>query len=147
MLTPPRKTEREELARLLGYVRPYTALIVLGTVLMAVMGAIEGLTAFAIKPALDVILNPASQVQKLALFTVPGTNHIVYLNSFVPSRVHHVWSVFALALVFLFLIKAAAEFFGVTLIQYAGLSSVTDLRNRAYSKVVQQPVGFSSTIP
>jgi subfamily B ATP-binding cassette protein MsbA len=142
MLTPPRKTEREELARLLGYVRPYTPLMVLGTLLMAVMGAIEGLTAFAIKPALDVILNPASQVQKLALFTVPGTNHIVYLNSFVPSRVHHVWSVFALALVFLFLIKAAAEFFGVTLIQYAGLSSVTDLRNRAYSKVVQQPVGF-----
>jgi subfamily B ATP-binding cassette protein MsbA len=142
MLTPPRKTEREELARLLGYVRPYTPLMVLGVLLMAVMGAIEGLTAFAIKPALDVILNPASQVQKLALFTVPGTNHIVYLNSFVPSRVHHVWSVFALALVFLFLIKAAAEFFGVTLIQYAGLSSVTDLRNRAYSKVVQQPVGF-----
>ena len=142
MRTIPPKTDREELSRLLGYVRPYTPLMTLGVLLLAVMGAIDGLTAFAIKPALDVILNPASTVQNLALFTIPGTNHVVSLNSFVPSRVHHVWSVFALALLFMFLIKAVAEFFGVTLIQYAGLSSVTDLRNRAYSKVVQQPVGF-----
>ena len=138
----PPKTEREELSRLLGYVGPYTPLMALGILLLAVMGAIDGLTALAIKPALDVILNPSSTAQKLALFTIPGTNRVVSLNWFVPSRVHHVWSVFALALLFLFLIKAVAEFFGVTLIQYAGLSSVTDLRNQAYSKVVQQPVGF-----
>lgn len=138
----PARTDREELGRLLSYVRPYTPLMVLGILLLAVMGAIDGLTAFAIRPALDVILNPSSTVQNLALFTVPGTNHVVTLNSFVPSRLHHVWSVFAVALLFLFFIKSLAEFFGVTLIQYAGLSSVTDLRNRAYAKVVQQPVGF-----
>src|SRR5262250_36583 len=138
----PLKTSREELSRLLGYLRPYTPLMSMGILLLAVMGAIDGLTAFAIKPALDVILNPSSTAQKLALFTIPGTNRVVSLNWFVPSRVHHVWSVFALALLFLFVIKAVAEFFGVTLIQYAGLSSVTDLRNKAYSKVVQQPVGF-----
>ena len=138
----PPKTAREELSRLLSYVGPYTPLMALGVLLLAVMGAIDGLTAFAIKPALDVILNPSSTAQKLALFTIPGTNRVVSLNWFVPSRVHHVWSVFALALLFLFLIKAVAEFFGATLIQYAGLSSVTDLRNQAYSKVVQQPVGF-----
>jgi ATP-binding cassette, subfamily B, bacterial MsbA len=142
MQPPPRKTHREELKRLLAYLRPYIALTVVGVVLLAVMGAIDGLTALAIKPALDVILNPSSAVQKLALFTVPGTQHVVSLNAFVPSRVHHVWSVFALALLFLFFIKAVAEFLGVTLIQYAGLSSVTDLRNQAYTKVVQQPVGF-----
>ncbi|HTS12343.1 MAG TPA: ABC transporter ATP-binding protein [Candidatus Limnocylindrales bacterium] len=139
---PPRKTEREEFANLLRYLRPYTALMAGGVLLLAVMGAIDGLIAFAIKPALDVILSPSSTVQKLALFTVPGTNRIVYLNSFVPARVHHVWSVFALALLFLSLTKAVAEFCGVTLIQYAGLASITDIRNRAYSKVVQQPVGF-----
>ncbi len=64
------------------------------------------------------------------------------MNDFVPSRVHHVWSVFALALLFIFLFKAIAEYFGSTLIQYVGLSAVTDLRNKVYSKVVQQPVGF-----
>jgi len=142
MLIPPRKTEREELARLLGYLRPYTLLMVVGILLIAVMGAIDGITAFAIKPALDVILNPSSTAKRLYLFTIPGTNYSIDLNAFVPARVHHVWSVFAIALVLLSATKAIAEFCGVSLIQYAGLSSVTDVRNRAYGKVVQQPVGF-----
>ena len=95
-------------------------------------------------PPLDVILNPAvSTIQKLALFTIPGTTHVVYLNSFVPSRVHYVWSVFALSLLFLFLIKGVTRnILGSTLIQYVGLAGVTDLRNSVYAKVVQQPVGF-----
>ncbi|HWW51743.1 MAG TPA: ABC transporter ATP-binding protein [Verrucomicrobiae bacterium] len=134
--------ERDEIRRLLEHLRPYLPLLILGVLLIAVMGTTDGLAAFAIKPALDVVLNPRSTVQKLALFKLPGTEHVVYLNSFVPSRIHHVWSVFAVALLLLFLIKGVAEFFGSTLIQYVGLSSVTDLRNKVYSKVVQQPVGF-----
>ena len=109
---------------------------------MAIMGVAEGLVAFAIKPALDVVLNPLSALQKLVLFQVPGTDRIVYLNDFVPSRVHHVWSVFALSLLFIFLVKAIAEYFGSTLIQYVGLAGVTNLRNSVYVKIVQQPVGF-----
>ncbi|MGH9735259.1 MAG: ABC transporter ATP-binding protein [Candidatus Acidiferrales bacterium] len=143
----PKRTQREELKRLLRYLRPYVALTLLGVFLLAIMGAIEGLVALAIKPALDIILQPASRVEKLTLFTVPGTHHALTLNDFVPPRVHHVWSVFALALLFLFLIKAVAEYVGATLIQYAGLSSITDLRNQTYAKVVQQPVGFFERNP
>lgn len=143
----PKKTQREELKRLLRYLRPYVGLTLLGVFLLAIMGAIEGLVALAIKPALDIILQPASRVEKLTLFTIPGTHHALTLNDFVPARVHHVWSVFALALLFLFLVKAAAEYIGATLIQYAGLSSITDLRNQAYAKVVQQPVGFFERNP
>ncbi|MFY9804470.1 MAG: ABC transporter transmembrane domain-containing protein [Candidatus Acidiferrales bacterium] len=135
-------TQGEELRRLLRYLAPYTGALAAGIVLLAGMGVAEGLVAFAIKPAIDVVLNPQSSLQKLVLFQVPGTNHIVYMNDFVPARVHHVWSVFALALLFIFLFQAAAEYFGSTLIQYVGLAGVTDLRNRVYAKVVQQPVGF-----
>ncbi|MGA7921924.1 MAG: ABC transporter ATP-binding protein [Candidatus Acidiferrales bacterium] len=138
----PDMTQREELRRLLRYLAPYTGVLAVGILLMAAMGIAEGLVAFAIKPALDVVLNPQSALQKLVLFRVPATDRIVYLNDFVPSRVHHVWSVFALALLFIFLFKAAAEYFGSTLIQYVGIAGVTDLRNRVYAKVVQQPVGF-----
>jgi ATP-binding cassette, subfamily B, bacterial MsbA len=134
--------DEKEIRRLMGFLRPYTGLLFAGILLMALMGMVEGLVAFAIRPALDVVLNPQSNVQKLLLFQVPWTDHAIYLNSFVPTRVRYVWSVFALALVLLFLIKAVAEFFGATLIQYVGLSGVTDLRNRVYGKVVQQPVGF-----
>jgi subfamily B ATP-binding cassette protein MsbA len=134
--------QRKEIRRLLRYLRPYTALLACGIVLIAVMGTIDGLVALAIKPALDVVLNPQSTIQTLALFTIPHTDHVVYLNSFVPRRIHHVWSVFAVALLFLFLLKGVAEYFGSTLIQYVGLSGVTDLRNQVYGKIVQQPVGF-----
>ncbi|MGC2331459.1 MAG: ABC transporter ATP-binding protein [Candidatus Acidiferrales bacterium] len=138
----PQMRERDEIGRLLRYLRPYTTLLALGILLIAVMGIAELIVALAIKPALDVILNPHSTVQRLALFTIPGTQYVVNLNSFVPHRIHHVWSVFAVALLFLFLIKGLAEYFGSTLIQYVGLAGITDLRNAVYSKIVQQPVGF-----
>ncbi|MFZ0522527.1 MAG: ABC transporter transmembrane domain-containing protein [Candidatus Acidiferrales bacterium] len=135
-------TQGEELRRLMRYLAPHSPALAAGIVLMAGMGVAEGLVAFAIKPAIDVVLNPQSSLQKLVLFQVPGTDRIVYMNDFVPARVHHVWSVFALALLFIFLFQAFAEYFGATLIQYVGLAGITDLRNRVYAKVVQQPVGF-----
>ena len=137
-----RMTERADIRRLLGYLAPYTGILAAGVALMAVMGAADGLVAFALKPAIDVVLYPQTTVQKLVLFQVPWSSRVIYMNSFVPTRVHHVWSVFALALFFLFLVKALAEYFGSTLIQYVGLAGITSLRNRAYSKIVQQPVGF-----
>jgi subfamily B ATP-binding cassette protein MsbA len=133
---------QNELHRLLSYVSPHVPLLAAGVVLMAAMGVADFLVAFAIRPALDIVLNPQSTVQKLELFRIPRTAHVVYLNSLVPSRIHHVWSVFALALLFLFLFKGVAEYFGSTLIQYVGLASITDLRNQAYSRIIQQPIGF-----
>jgi subfamily B ATP-binding cassette protein MsbA len=135
-------TRRDEIRRLLGYVKPYSALFALGILLIAVMGVVDGLTALAIRPALDVVLFPSSSQQSLPLFKVPWTNYTLDLRAFVPHHVHNVWTVFALGLLFLFLIKGVAEFFGSALIQYVGLSTVTDLRNAVYSKVVQQPAGF-----
>jgi ATP-binding cassette, subfamily B, bacterial MsbA len=135
-------TDKDDARRLLAYLRPYAGLLVAGIVLMMVTGAVEGLVAFAIAPALDIVLNPQSSVQKLALFTIPGTDHTIFLNSFVPPRIHYVWSVFSLALLLLFLIKGVAEFFGGSLIEYVGLSGITDMRNQVYGKLVQQPVGF-----
>jgi len=134
--------KKSEIRRLLHYISPHMPLLLLGVALMAVMAAADFLVAFAIRPALDIVLNPQSTVQQLELFRIPGTQHVVYLNSLVPSRIHHVWSVFALALLFLFLIKGVAEYFGSTLIQYTGLASITDLRNQTYGRVIQQPIGF-----
>jgi len=135
-------TERQEIRRLLGYLRPYVPLFALGVILIAFMGAMDGLVAFSIKPALDVVLARHSTIRSLALFTIPGTNHVVNLNAFVPHQIHYVWSVFAVALLFIFLSKGVAEYFGSILIQYVGLSGITDLRDHTYRKVVQQPVGF-----
>ena len=138
----PRLKEREEIRRLLRYLRPYTAPLALGILLIAFMAAVEFLVALALKPAFDVVLNPQSTVQALVLFKVPYTQWTIDLHSFVPHHIHNVRTVFAVALVFLVFVKGIAEFFGSMLVQYVGLAGVTDLRNDAYAKVVQQPVGF-----
>ena len=82
----PSLTEGEEIRRLLTYLLPYTGLLAAGVLLMAVMGAADGIVAFALKPAFDVVLNPQTTVQKLILFQVPWSSHVVYMNSFVPEH-------------------------------------------------------------
>jgi ATP-binding cassette, subfamily B, bacterial MsbA len=131
-----------EIRRLLEYLRPYTPQLSLGILLIAIMGVVEFLVAFAIKPAVDVVLDPDSTQQALTLFTIPKTNHVVDLRSFVPHHFHNVWTAFAVALLFFFLVKGATEYAGSILIQHVGLSGITDLRNEVYSRIVQQPVGF-----
>jgi ATP-binding cassette, subfamily B, bacterial MsbA len=140
-------TESQEFRRLVRFLAPYTGLLIIGVLLMAVMGVADGLVAFALRPAVDVVLNPQSTLQTLLLFKVPFTNFALDLNQFVPSRVKHVWSVFALALFFIYVVKALSEYFGGTLIQYVGISGITDLRNKVYSRILQQPVGFFHANP
>ncbi len=135
-------SEREEIRRVLGYLKPYAPQLALGIFLMLIMGALEGIVALAIKPAVDVVLNPSTPAQTLPLFTIPGTHYTLDLRSFVPASIHNVFNVFAIALLAIFVVKGVAEYAGSLLIQHAGLSSITDLRNRVYAKVVQQPVGF-----
>jgi ATP-binding cassette, subfamily B, bacterial MsbA len=134
--------KNSELGRLLAYAVPYSVQLLGGILLLAFMAAVDGLTVLSIRPAVDIVLNPSSLNQRLVLFTVPWGGPAISLNSFVPARIHYVWSVFAIALLFLFLAKGLAEFLGSTLIQYVGLAGVTDLRNKVYGRIVQQPVGF-----
>lgn len=139
-----------ELRGLFQFVRPYRLRLFSGVLLLAVMGICEGLVALMIIPAMDVILNPHSAATKVKLVTLPAwAQHLlgrssgdIYLNSFLPSDIHYVWTVFAICLVIIFFAKAIAEFFGSTEIQYAGHAGVTDLRNQVYEKLVRQPIGF-----
>jgi ATP-binding cassette, subfamily B, bacterial MsbA len=138
----PRVSEHDEIRRLLRYLRPYVPRLAVGIVLIAVMGVVEFLIAFALRPAFDVILNPHSTSQALTLFQIPFTSRVLDLHSFAPRHFHNVWTVFAVALVLLTIVKGVSEYIGSILIQHVGLSAVTDIRNQVYSQVVQQPIGF-----
>ncbi|MGB9069065.1 MAG: ABC transporter transmembrane domain-containing protein [Candidatus Acidiferrales bacterium] len=137
-----RVTEHDEIRRLLSYLRPYVPGLAAGIMLIAVMGVVEFLIAFALRPAFDVILNPHSTSQALTLFQIPFTSHVVDLHSFAPRHFHNVWTVFAVALLLMTLVKGVCEYVGSILIQHVGLSVVTDIRNQVYEQVVQQPIGF-----
>ena len=135
-------TQAGELRRLLSYVRPYLAWLLLGVVLMGIVGAAEGVTALMIRPVVDRVLHPGATDSQLELLDLPITGQTIYLNQFFPPTIRNVWTICAISLFILFLAKALAEFFGNVLIQYVGHSAVTDLRNQVYGKLIQQPIGF-----
>ena len=136
-----------EMSRLLRYVKPYTGRLSLAVFLLALVGLAEGITALMIRPVIDRVLSPNAPDSSLLLLRVPYFDYTVSLNALFPENIRHVWTVFAISLVVLFLGKGIAEFFGNTLTQYVGHAAVTDLRNQVYARIIRQPVGFFSNHP
>jgi subfamily B ATP-binding cassette protein MsbA len=134
--------KRQELGRLLRYVMPYKLRLAAGVACLSVVGLAEGLIALMITPIFDRVLNPQAPDSKLLLIRNPLTHHAIYLNSFLPSSIHSVGNLFAIAILAVFIGKGFAEFLGNVLVQHAGIAGVTDLRNEVYSKVIRQPIGF-----
>jgi len=136
-----------QLRRLLGYVRPYRFSTALGVVLLSVVGLAEGVIVFMIVPIFDRVLNPSAPDSKVLLFTVPHSGQHIYLNRFFPPSIHNVWTVVAISLLVVFLVKSLAEFGGNSLVQFAGHRAITDLRNAVYEKIIRQPIGFFQQQP
>jgi subfamily B ATP-binding cassette protein MsbA len=134
--------KRKELGRLLRYVMPYKIRLVTGVVCLSVVGLAEGLIALMITPIFDRVLNPGAPDNRLLLIENPFTHQPIYLNSFLPARIHSVGTLFSIAILTVFIGKGVAEFLGNVLVQYAGIAGVTDLRNQVYAKVIRQPIGF-----
>ena len=121
---------------------PYKIRLAMGVVCLSVVGLAEGLIALMITPIFDSVLNPGAPDSRLLLLKNPLTHQAIYLNSFLPSRIHSVGTLFSVAILAVFIGKGIAEFLGNVLVQYAGIAGVTDLRNQVYSKVIRQPIGF-----
>ncbi|HTP87497.1 MAG TPA: ABC transporter transmembrane domain-containing protein [Bryobacteraceae bacterium] len=133
-----------ELRRLLRYVRPYTFPLLTSVVLMAGVGATYALVVALIPPIFDRVLNPASADKPVALFNVPFLQHPLYLNQLIPSNIHNVWTMVAVGLLGAFILKAICDYFGNYLINYVGLSTVTDLRQRVFDRILRQDTQFFS---
>ena len=131
-----------ELRRLLRYVRPYLAPLLLSVILMALVGAAQGFTALLITPVFDRVLNPASADTPVPLFIIPLFRHKVYLQDFLPAAIHNVWTMVAVAIVATFFIKGTCDYFGNYFINYVGISAVTDLRQTVFDKVLRQDAHF-----
>jgi subfamily B ATP-binding cassette protein MsbA len=132
----------KELGRLLQYSRRYTGHLLLSVFLMACVGAAQGLTVLLIGPIFDRVLNPASADAPVFLFTIPGWNHRVYLDNFMPMAIHNVWTMVAVGILAVFFIRGLCDYFGNYLVNYVGLSAVTDLRQDVFDRVVHQDANF-----
>jgi len=110
--------------------------------LMAAVGAAQGLTAVLIGPVFDRVLQPDTPDSLVPLFTIPGFNRTVYLQEFLPSQIHNVWTMVAIVILGTFLTKGLCDYFGNYFINYVGLSAVTDLRQKVFDRVLWQDAQF-----
>ena len=134
-----------KLARLLRYVRPYWSPLAMSVILMAIAGAAHAMIALLIRPVFDRVLNRNAPDAPLELFKIPFTGTPFYLQSVVPEAIHNVWTMVALAILAVFLIKGLSDYFGNYLVSYVGVSAVTDIRQTVFDKVLRQDAQFFET--
>ncbi len=130
-----------QVTRLLSFLRPYTLRFLVAVGLMAVVGACEGLTALLIKPVFDHVLDPRADATPILLFQFPWGGAL-YLQDLLPDRIRHVWTMVAVTIIGVTLMKGIAEFLATYSVNYIGHSVVRDLRNLLYSRIIQQSISF-----
>jgi ATP-binding cassette, subfamily B, bacterial MsbA len=137
-----------QVQRLLRFLRAYSLRFWFAVVLMALVGACEAITALLIKPVFDRVLGPDKQpTAGILLFKLPFHGPAFYLQDFLPSRFHNAWTVVAVAIIGVTVAKGVSEYFATYFINFIGHSVVRDLRNLAYSKIIQQSIAFFTKNP
>jgi subfamily B ATP-binding cassette protein MsbA len=131
-----------QLTRLVRYVLPYSVQLVASIALMAAVGFLEAFRWMLLRPIFDRVLKPDSGSDHIQLFTIPGTNRTIYLQSFVPSHFHNAWTIVAYALVASTVLKGIFDYVGTYLVNYAGYGMITDLRNHLYDAILRRSAAF-----
>src|SRR6202163_177125 len=131
-----------ELGRLLRFSRPYTPHLIFSVLLMACVGAAQGLTALLLGPIIDRVLNPRSVEAPVLLVRIPIFGHRIFLSDLMPASIHNVWTMVAVGILAVFFIKGVCDYCANYLINYVGFSAVTDLRQTVFDRVVHQDAYF-----
>jgi subfamily B ATP-binding cassette protein MsbA len=93
-------------------------------------------------PVFDRVLKPDSPEAPVELLRLPGFERALHLHELLPASIHNVWTMVAIAILAVFLVKGACDFLGNYLVNYVGLAAVTDLRNQVYASVLRQSTAF-----
>ena len=131
-----------ELLRLLQYVKPYRIRFSGAVLMMIAVGVFEATAALLIGPIFDRVLNPTAPDSTVVLFTVPYLQKTVYLNLLVPTWIHNVWTIVAVFVIGVTLGKAACEYLANYMINFVGYSTIMDLRNKLYERIIHQSMSF-----
>jgi ATP-binding cassette, subfamily B, bacterial MsbA len=133
-----------QLTRLIRYALPYWWQILCSVLLMAAVGALDAFKYLLVRPVFDRVLNPATGSQEIKLFVIPGTQHSVYLQQFVPSHFTNAWTIVAFALVASTVLKGICDYSGTYLVNHAGFGMITDLRDDLYTALLRRSAAFFS---
>jgi ATP-binding cassette, subfamily B, bacterial MsbA len=135
----------KELGKLLRFVAPHWWAVLLSSVLMGIVGAAHGMTAILVGKVFSRVLEPGAPDLPVELFTIPKLGRTLYLEEITPGWIHNVWTMIAFAILATFFTKGLCDYLGNLLINYAGISAVTDLRQRVFDKVLRQGAQFFET--
>ena len=127
--------------RILGFVRPYWAALICSVVLMAIAGASHAMMAVLIRPIFDRVLDPATVDAPVKLFSLPNGQPF-YLQQIAPASIHNVWTIVATAILSVFLLRGICDYFGNYLVNWVGVSAVTDIRQKVFDKVLKHDAQF-----
>ena len=120
--------------RLLALAKPYWPRLLAAMFLMAGVGAMQGFIARLIQPVFDRVLKPESAEEPVKLFQWPFNGGAVTLNDLLPSGIQNVWTMVAVSILTVYLLKGLFDYLGNYMVNYVGLSVVTDLRQRVFAK-------------
>jgi subfamily B ATP-binding cassette protein MsbA len=136
-----------QLTRLLRYALPYWGQILASVLLMAAVGVLDAFKYLLVRPVFDRVLNPSTGSKEIQLFTIPGWQHPVYLQQFVPSHFTNAWTLVAFALVASTVMKGICDYSGTYLVNHAGFGTITDLRDDLYNAILRRSAAFFSKHP
>ncbi|MBL8232583.1 MAG: ABC transporter ATP-binding protein [Bryobacterales bacterium] len=131
-----------DLRRLLGYAKPYRATLLLSVFLMALAGTAHAMMALLIRPIFDRVLSPAADAAPVLLITIPVLNQPLYLHQVIPFPLANAWQLVAAGILAVFLVRGLADYCGNYLVNRAGFSAVTDMRQQVFESVVRQDAAF-----
>jgi len=131
-----------DLYRLLRYARPYWLVLLASVLFMGIVGLSQGLLVRLIPLVFERALNPNAPDTPALLFSLPATHTRVFLNDLIPSFVHNIWTMVALALLACFLAKGVCDYLGNYLINWVGITAIMDLRQEVFDRVLRQGASF-----
>jgi len=130
------------LLRLFSYTRRYTPALLASVLLMGIAGAMHGMLPLLVGTIFDRVLKPESPEARVQLPIPEWTGIQLYLDQLVPLPIHNIWTLVAVSILLVFLTKGVSDYFGNLLINFVGLSAVTDLRQRTFDKLVREEHEF-----
>ncbi len=131
-----------DLRRLLRFVKPYWSPLILSVILMAIAGAAHAMMAVLIGPIFDRVLDPSSPERPIELIKLPFANAPLYLHQLAPAWIHNVRNVVAYAILLVFLVRGLSDYFGNYLVNWVGVNSVTDIRQKVFDKLLRHDAQF-----
>ncbi|MGA3161216.1 MAG: ABC transporter ATP-binding protein [Terracidiphilus sp.] len=129
--------------RLLRYGLPYWLQMLPGVVLLAMVGALDTFRILLLQPIFDQVLKPDAPEGPITLGIANSPWHID-LRLLIPHflHIHNAWDVVAFALIVATLTKGLCDYTGTYLVNYAGFSTIMDLRNDLYEATLRRSTSF-----